>query len=98
MHLVQQDWFREYGEEMLLVTAKGYPDFGTRRFLTILSRRYTHLPMFYIGDADPFGAEIFLTYLFGSTNQCIIENKDRCETLFNLIWVGPFISDLDRYP
>ena len=22
--------------------------------------------MFYLGDADPFGAEIFLTYLFGS--------------------------------
>lgn len=53
------------------------------------------LPMYYIGDADPYGAEIFFTYLFGSTTSCVIENKDRCETMFNLHWIGPFTSDIE---
>ena len=79
---------------MLLITAKGYPDFGTRKFLNQLARAYPMLPMYYIGDADPFGAEIFFTYLFGSTTACIIEHKDRCETMFNLHWIGPFYNDV----
>ena len=51
---------------MLVVTAKGYPDYGTRQFLQNLGTLVKGLRMFYVGDADPYGAEIFLTYLFGS--------------------------------
>ena len=51
---------------MLVVTAKGYPDYGTRQFLQNLGELVEGLRMFYVGDADPYGAEIFLTYLFGS--------------------------------
>jgi meiotic recombination protein SPO11 len=49
----------------MCVTAKGYPDFATRKFL-ILIQRLTNAKFFYIGDADPYGAEIFFTYLYGS--------------------------------
>lgn len=75
------------------MTAKGYPDFATRRFLTILAEKYPELAFFYLGDADPYGADIFFTYLFGSAGACIIDNKDRCETLLNLHWIGPFFND-----
>ena len=47
--------------------------------------------MFYLGDADPFGAEIFFTYFFDSLTSCIVENKSQCQTMFNLEWIGPFI-------
>ena len=78
------------GSKVLIVTAKGYPDFGTRKFLHNLSHYFPELPMFYLGDADPFGAEIFFTYLFDSLTSCIIENRQKCNTLFNLRWIGPF--------
>jgi DNA topoisomerase VI subunit A len=51
------NWFG-HEEHKLLVTAKGYPDFATRRFLTLLAERQS-IRMLYIGDADPFGADIY---------------------------------------
>ena len=51
---------------MLVLTAKGYPDFATRNFLHLLGSTRPDIKMFYVGDADPYGAEIFFTYLFGS--------------------------------
>jgi DNA topoisomerase VI subunit A len=58
-------------KSLLVVTAKGYPDFATRKFLSLLSNAGKQL--FYIGDADPFGAEIFFTYCFGSLKFAICE-------------------------
>ena len=80
-------------QHVLIVTGRGYSDFGTRRFLQLLTERDPNLSMFYIGDADPFGAEIFFTYLFGSLTSCIIENKSHCSTLFAMEWIGPFMQD-----
>lgn len=56
---------------VLCVTAKGYPDFATRKFLIQLASFGKQL--FYIGDADPCGAEIFFTYVFGSSRYAICE-------------------------
>ena len=56
---------------LLVVTAKGYPDFATRKFLKQLGERGKKI--FYIGDADPCGAEIFFTYVFGSLKFAICE-------------------------
>lgn len=61
--LIQMELLTEK-KELLIVTAKGYPDYATRRFLRILWQQGVSL--FYIGDADPCGAEIFFTYVFGS--------------------------------
>ena len=58
-------------KNLLVVTAKGYPDFATRKFLSLLANAGKQL--FYIGDADPFGAEIFFTYCFGSLKFAICE-------------------------
>jgi DNA topoisomerase VI subunit A len=74
------------------VTAKGYPDFATRHLLSILSGR--GIEMFYLGDADPHGAEIYFIYLFGSLKGAINAASDRCQTLFELTWLGPFLFDL----
>ena len=71
------DWFIQYEEagqsnRIMILTAKGYPDFSTRNFLQILSNAMPHIRLFYIGDADPYGAEIFFTYLFGSLRSLVI--------------------------
>lgn len=49
--------------------------------------------MFYLGDADPYGAEIFFTFLFGSLSSCLLENKTKSTTLFALEWIGPFMQE-----
>lgn len=79
-------------KHVLIVTAKGQSDFGTRKFLHNLAQAQPHVSFFYIGDADAFGAEIFFTYLFGSVTECLIENREHCNTLFCLEWIGPFID------
>lgn len=76
--------------ELLVVTAKGYPDFATRKFLSQLERQGKQL--FYIGDADPCGAEIFFTYVFGSLKFHICEQKETAKSI-RINWVGPFIQD-----
>lgn len=45
--------------------AKGYPDYATKKFINLLSRE-CFLPIYYIGDADPFGADIYFNYAFGN--------------------------------
>jgi DNA topoisomerase VI subunit A len=76
--------------ELLVLTAKGYPDFATRKFVTQLEKQGKQL--FYIGDADPCGAEIFFTYVFGSLKFHICEQKGHASPL-NINWVGPFMQD-----
>lgn len=87
------EWYLQNSEHFLIVTAKGFPDFGTNKFLNILALRYPALPMYYLGDADPYGADIYFTFLFGSLTSCIIENKEKCSTLYALQWIGPFFTD-----
>ncbi|CAD7923125.1 unnamed protein product [Amoebophrya sp. A25] len=48
--------------DILLVTGKGFPDVLTRRLLCKLERIYPLLPFCYLGDADPHGIHIFLSY------------------------------------
>ena len=92
------DWFRKFeqdgqGNRMMVLTAKGYPDHATRNFLHMLSFNVPHIRLFYIGDADPYGAEIFFTYMFGSVRSQVIQQKTSCQTLNKLEWIGPFMQD-----
>jgi len=48
--------------------------------------------LYYIGDADPFGAEIYFTYVFGSVRFAICEQKQMNERL-KMAWIGPFMQD-----
>ncbi|CDW83273.1 meiotic recombination protein spo11-like [Stylonychia lemnae] len=48
-----------------LKIGKGYPDYETKKFVKMLSS-IANLPIFYIGDADPYGADIYYQYAFGN--------------------------------
>lgn len=84
MPLVNQD------AAVLCVTAKGYPDFATRKFLLLLQQ--AGKKVFYVGDADPCGAEIYFQYVFGSARFAISEQKTHSERL-DMLWLGPFMQD-----
>jgi len=94
--LYQMNWFL-HDPCKLLVTAKGYPDFATRQFLTLLATN-PEIRMLYIGDADPFGADIFFQYLFGSLRNAINQNEAQCQTLMQLKWIGPFMRFQSQLP
>lgn len=47
---------------IVLLTAKGYPDVLTRKLLNKIESLYVNLPILYLGDCDPHGLHIFLTY------------------------------------
>lgn len=94
--LIQSAWFN-HSPGKLIVTAKGYPDFATRQFLTLLAQR-PGLKLLYLGDADPYGADIFFKYLFGSVNCAINQGESACVTLTNLTWIGPFMEMRKELP
>eukprot|EP00397_Hematodinium_sp_SG-2012_P026946 GEMP01028280.1.p1 GENE.GEMP01028280.1~~GEMP01028280.1.p1 ORF type:complete len:320 (+),score=64.34 GEMP01028280.1:169-1128(+) len=48
---------------IVIVTSKGFPDILTRRLLQWLDITFPQLPVIYLGDFDPHGVLIFLTYL-----------------------------------
>ena len=46
--------------QILLITAKGYPDHSTKNFIKeLLNVIQFDLPCIYLGDADPFGCDIY---------------------------------------
>ncbi len=69
----------------IVITGKGYPDYITKIFIKRLSEQLNNIPFIYFGDHDPHGLEIYLNYLFGSTQSCK-ENSYMC--IGNLKWVG----------
>lgn len=50
-------------EEYLLMTAKGYPDVMTRELLHLIRGIFDQI--YYLGDYDVFGFDIFCFYAFG---------------------------------
>lgn len=50
----------------IIITAKGYPDVQTRRFLHLLSTSFPYIPIFALVDFDPDGIGIMSTYKHGS--------------------------------
>ena len=69
----------------IVITGKGYPDYITKIFIKRLSEQLSNVPFIYFGDHDPHGLEIYLNYLFGSTQSCK-ENSYMC--IGNLKWIG----------
>ena len=95
MRLIQSHWFNlnyEANKKVLIVTGKGYPDFDTRRFICLLSMRQS-VKLYYLGDADPYGNEIFLTYMFGSVRSALCDNKAEVTPIHKLQFLGPFLDD-----
>ena len=97
-NMINSEFMQRNKEHIIMITvrsvpfqhslqAKGYPDYVTRRFTYLLSS-ITHIPLFYIGDADPFGADIFFNYAFGNLNQSF----DQVAVPI-IKWIGPFLQE-----
>ncbi|RKF57914.1 Meiotic recombination protein SPO11 [Golovinomyces cichoracearum] len=67
-------WKNSLAGKGILITAKGYPDIQTRRFLHCLHTRYTETPIYALMDFDPDGIGIMATYKHGSMNSVCQKN------------------------
>ena len=54
--------------EIIIVTARGIPDYSTRLFIKLLEDSFD-IPIVGLFDADPYGAFIFFIYRFGSRSS-----------------------------
>lgn len=80
------DFFNAF-PNVILITGKGYPDYMTKVFIKKLSEQIKQrmIPLFYFGDNDPHGIEIFLNYLYGS-KQSSRENESIA--INSIKWIG----------
>ncbi|KAK0666403.1 putative meiosis-specific topoisomerase [Cercophora samala] len=74
----------------ILITAKGFPDLATRRFLSIVQSMRPDLAMFGLADFDPDGISIIRTYQNGSRR---LEHENEA-TVPSLRWLGVGSGDL----
>ncbi|KAK4122232.1 DNA topoisomerase IV, alpha subunit [Parathielavia appendiculata] len=74
----------------ILMTAKGFPDLATRRFLSILHTVRPQLELFALVDFDPHGVAIMRTYKYGSQRLVHEENA----TAPRLRWLGIRSDDI----
>lgn len=79
----------EFFSEVLLITGRGYPDYLTKNFVKQILTQHPHLPIFYLGDFDPFGIDILMNYMF-STPLTVYENNNTP----TIIPIGIDIMDL----
>ncbi|KAI1813777.1 Spo11/DNA topoisomerase VI subunit A [Poronia punctata] len=77
----------------VLVTAKGYPDLATRRFLHALATKFLRIPVLALMDFNPHGMRIMLTYKNGS--ESLRHEEDI--TTNRLAWIGPKSNDIFPY-
>ncbi|OAQ95780.1 hypothetical protein LLEC1_04982 [Akanthomyces lecanii] len=68
----------------ILLTARGYPDLMTRRFLAQIQSDCPHLTMLVLTDFDPDGLNIFSCYRYGTTNFAHESSNAR----INFGWLG----------
>ncbi|KAK0739432.1 Spo11/DNA topoisomerase VI subunit A [Apiosordaria backusii] len=74
----------------ILITAKGFPDLATRRFLSVLHSMRPDLVIFGLTDFDPDGIAIIRTYQSGSKR---LEHEHEA-VVPSLRWLGVRSSDL----
>ncbi|CRG97289.1 topoisomerase, putative [Plasmodium gallinaceum] len=76
----------------ILITGKGFPDFSTRKILYQLIALF-NLECAYVGDYDPYGIRIYLTYKEG--NSTYENNICSCK---NIKWIGMCSEDIKLFP
>ncbi|KAL2262512.1 hypothetical protein VTK26DRAFT_1092 [Humicola hyalothermophila] len=74
----------------ILLTAKGYPDLATRRFLCTLHANKPEMSLFALVDFDPHGVAIMRTYKYGSHRL----NHEEDATTPGLRWLGIRSDDI----
>ncbi|KAK2197200.1 bifunctional Winged helix-like DNA-binding domain superfamily/Topoisomerase 6 subunit A-Spo11 [Babesia duncani] len=70
---------------MVLITGCGFPSHSTRKLVDTLVSMGDH-KLSYLGDLDPHGMLILLTYM-----------KSHCNTASNILWIGIHVEDIERY-
>lgn len=92
--LISQRIFETIGKDIILITAKGYPDLCTRHIVQRLSVEHK-LPIYALFDADPFGIEILLIYQFGSRKM----SYDISKYLIcpNIQWLGIHPTEMNMF-
>lgn len=51
--------------EYILITAKGYPDYTTRELINQLIAHKPEARVYYLGDYDVYGFDIYMCYAMG---------------------------------
>lgn len=75
---------------VLVITGRGYGDHATKRTLKRLSSLLPSAPLFYLGDMDPYGVDIYLNYCFGSP-----DTPFECLETPQLQWKGVIFAKED---
>ncbi|KAL3844545.1 hypothetical protein ACJIZ3_001948 [Penstemon smallii] len=76
----------------ILITAKGYPDIGTRLLLHRMSREFPELPILGLVDWNPAGLAILCTFKFGSIAMGLEAYRYAC----NVKWLGLRKDDIEE--
>ncbi|EPY53436.1 endonuclease Rec12 [Schizosaccharomyces cryophilus OY26] len=77
-------------EDIILITAKGFPDMSTRKLLLEITKYLPELPIFGIFDWDPYGILIYSCYKHGSKAS----GYESSILLPQLQFLGPFYQDI----
>ncbi|KAL2238263.1 meiotic recombination protein SPO11-2 [Sesamum indicum] len=76
----------------ILITAKGYPDIGTRFLLHRMSREFPGMPILGLVDWNPAGLAILCTFKFGSIAMGLEAYRYAC----NVKWLGLRKDDIEE--
>jgi meiotic recombination protein SPO11 len=93
-----QQW-EKLGSEGVILTAKGYPDISSRKFLRQLADHAPHTPMYAFVDLDPDGIAILSTYKYGSyrlAHEDVTSTDAPALSLPNIRWLGVKSEHLTR--
>ncbi|KAF2685142.1 DNA topoisomerase IV, alpha subunit [Lentithecium fluviatile CBS 122367] len=99
--LLSSKRWRDLGAHGLVLTAKGYPDLASRKFLRHLSDTIPKIPMFALVDHDPDGIAIMSTYKYGSyrlAHEDIAHKDTPGLKLPELQWLGVQSHHISRTP
>jgi meiotic recombination protein SPO11 len=97
--LMSSPQWGELGSQGVIVTAKGYPDLSSRKFLRQLADHAPHIPLYAFVDLDPDGIAILSTYKYGSyrlAHEDITSTNAPALSLPNVRWLGVKREHLTR--
>jgi DNA topoisomerase VI subunit A len=76
--------YQDHFLNSIIITGKGFPDYITKYFLKKVSQNL-NIPIFYFGDFDPSGFEIYLNYIFGCKTS---SRENHLMTINRMNWIG----------
>ncbi|CAD2087007.1 topoisomerase, putative [Plasmodium vinckei lentum] len=77
---------------LILITGKGFPDYATRKIIFDLVNLF-QLECVYVGDYDPYGIRIYLSYKEGCKN-----NQNAIYPCKDIKWIGMCSEDVNYFP